>query len=73
MNNEINNALIIMLSIIAFIVSLIALWMSLSRASCLSKWEHSGMPAKWEILSGCQVKLKNNTYIPSNNYCEIEN
>lgn len=40
-------------------------------ASCLPRWEHSGMRAKWGPLTGCLVQRHDGTWIPSENLREV--
>lgn len=41
-------------------------------ASCRSKWEASNMQSRWSIMTGCVIQQKDGTWIPAENYREMQ-
>lgn len=41
-------------------------------ASCVPRWEQSGMRVEWGPISGCLVQRHDGTWIPSENLREID-
>ena len=44
----------------------------LGSCTCHSGWENSGFPTQWGPMKGCQIQLKNGTWIPADAYREIK-
>lgn len=44
----------------------------LSRATCYSRWERSGMPASWGVIQGCIVEVEKGRWLPEDRVREIE-
>ncbi len=51
--------------IFAVVVGLLAFALWVDNASCHAKWESSGHATKWGLMSGCQVRRDDGTWIPS--------
>lgn len=58
------------LVVLAIAVLLVA-GVMLDRHTCLSKWNDSGMQARWGMVFGCQVKRSDGTWIPTENLREV--
>lgn len=63
---------------IEFIFSLVVLVLAicgityLERATCFSKWEHSGLPTQWGPIKGCLVKVPSGMWVPSETIRELD-
>lgn len=42
-----------------------------SRASCFTAWERSGMKYDYKLFGGCIIQLKDGTWLPAKNYREV--
>ena len=44
----------------------------LNKIACEEKWANSGFPSTYGILKGCMISTDGETWIPSNNYRELQ-
>ena len=59
------------LAILAFLGLVFWISMLVNTASCNASWKDSGFENRFSLLGGCQIKLKDGTWIPAVSYREV--
>lgn len=56
---------------VVFVIICILMMMA-SAAYCGAAWRDSGLQVRWEVLGGCQVRLPDGRWLPSDRVREID-
>ena len=50
---------------IVFVLALVAVVIPFDAKSCHATWDHSGYGVRYSAIGGCQIQLKDGSWIPA--------